>query len=106
MSTLLALIIAAAGWYYLFYSQAAHRLGTLEATTANIKRVRLRRLNGAAMILLAVLLYVGTRAIDPQQSPRAFVYAWLGVIALLLLIVTLVLVDLRLTHDLRRRARK
>lgn len=105
MYIILALIIAAAGSYYLFASRAAHRLGALETANANLTRVRLRRINGAAMILLAVMLYLGTHIVDPQQRPQIFVIAWLCVIGLLLLIVTLALIDLRLTNDLRRRSK-
>src|SRR5690349_12920267 len=104
MFIFLVLLIAAVGSYYLFASRAAHRLGPLETAHVNLNRVRLRRINGGAMILLAAMLYAGTRVIDAQQQPQRFVIVWLCIIALLLVIVTLGLIDLRLTNDLRRRS--
>ena len=104
-STLLSLLVGVAGWYYLFYSRAAHRLSTIEANSANARRIRLRRINGAAMICMAILLYISTRAIDPQQRPRQFMAVWIGVICLLLVIVVLALIDVRLTLNLRIRKR-
>jgi CDP-diglyceride synthetase len=103
---ILSLLIGAAGWYYLFYSRAAQRLVVIEAQRANDRRVRLRRANGAAMIVLAVLLYLGSRAIDPQQRPRAFVVTWLAAFVSLLVIVALGLADVRLTLGLRKSARR
>lgn len=98
---LIPLLIGIAGWYYLFYSRAAHRLATVEADAANARRILLRRVNGAVMLALAVLIYVGTSGIDADQRPRAFLAAWIGVICLLLTVVALALVDLRLTMKLR-----
>lgn len=102
---ILDLLIGVAGWYYLFYSRAAHRLGALEQGGVNQLRVMLRRLNGGAMLLLAVLLYIATRGIDPLQRPRQFVFAWLGVLILLLFVVGLALADIRLTYKLRLKKR-
>lgn len=105
-TTLLALLIGIAGWYYLFYSRAAHRLAGVEAAPANGRRVRLRRANGAAMIVLAVLLYVGTHTADPERHPRTFLGVWMGVILMLFVVVALGLADVRLTVALRAAQRK
>jgi hypothetical protein len=101
LGLLIPLLVGIAGWYYLFYSRAAHRLATVEADAANARRVRLRRLNGAVMLVLAALIYIGTRGIDAQQHPRAFLAVWSCVICLLLAVVALALVDVRLTMKLR-----
>jgi hypothetical protein len=106
LPAILALLIGIAGWYYLFYSRAAERLAQIEAQRANARRVRLRRVNGAAMICLAVLLYVGARGVDPDLRPRTFLAIWLAAFAVLLVIVVLGLADVRLTFTLRKGLRK
>jgi hypothetical protein len=100
---ILALLIAAAGWFYMFYSQAATRLAAFESKAANRKRVMLRRLGGGLMFLLAVMIFAGLETIDPKQSPNAFVGVWAGVVVVMFAILVLALVDVRLTGDLRRR---
>ncbi|HZL34077.1 MAG TPA: hypothetical protein VFC78_02130 [Tepidisphaeraceae bacterium] len=105
-STVLALLIGIAGWYYLFYSRAAHKLAGIEAQPANLRRVRLRRANGGAMVALAILLYIGTRAIDSDRHPRQFLVIWLAVFAILVVIVLLAMADVRLTLTLRASQRK
>lgn len=104
-SGFLALLSGIAGWHYLFYSRAAQRLSVLEAQPANARRVRLRQANGVAMILLAALLFIGTRGVNPQQSPRTFIAVWLGAMGLLLAIVCLGLMDVLLTVRMRNRRR-
>jgi hypothetical protein len=113
LAGILSLLIAAAGWYYMFYSRAAHQLSGIEGAAANRKRITLRRVNGATMCALAVVLYIGTAALarqDEQGHPRPDVKLFAGMmLTLLLLIVALLvlgLMDLRLTHDLRRRIRR
>jgi hypothetical protein len=102
-SILFSLLIGIFGWYYLFYSRAAHRLSTIEADALNIRRIRLRRINGGAMMVLAALYYIGTRAIDAHERPRTFITVWIGVACTLLIVVILALIDLRLTTRLRMR---
>ncbi len=101
LPSLLALLIGIAGWYYIFYSRAAHHLGPVEGDAANRHRILLRRTNGVALVLLAALLYIGADGIDAQRHPRLFVLAWFGVFVLLLAIVVLALIDIRLTISLR-----
>ena len=106
LAGIFALLTAAAGWYYLFYSRAATRLADLEDERINGRRVRLRRAGGVAMLLLGGLLYAGLRTLDnPNQSPGVFLGVWLAVLALLAVLVVLALVDVRLTHRLRSRQR-
>ena len=102
LSGILSLLIAVAGWYYMFYSRAAHRLSTIESAPANLQRIRLRRVNGFAMFLLAVGLFAGVWSIDPKRTPGLFGLVWVSVFILLLVIVILALMDVRFTAKLRR----
>jgi len=98
-----SLAVAAAGWYYMFYSRAADKLGAVEDQAINQKRSRLRRIGGFAMFLLAVFLFAGSHSVDEKTSPLAFLVIWITVFILLFVIVVLALVDVRLTARLRRR---
>ena len=97
LTAILAVLTGVAGWFYLFYSKAAAGLGGIEQRQSNRRRVRLRRLNGFVLIVLAVLLYAGTYAVDEHKHPGVFVAVWLGATALLGGVVLLVLADVRLT---------
>src|SRR5690242_10906856 len=79
-STALSLLIGIAGWYYLLYSRAAHRLSVIEAEQPNARRIILRRVNGGAMIVLAVLLYVATHGIEVDERPAAFAVVILAIL--------------------------
>ncbi|MGH7215084.1 MAG: hypothetical protein ACREIT_10010 [Tepidisphaeraceae bacterium] len=98
-----ALLVAAAGWFYMFYSRAAVNLAGLEDQKLNRWRIRLRRVSGGAMFLLAIALFMGEYTFDAEERPQAFMLAWLAALLLLLMIVILALIDLRLTWRLRRR---
>ena len=109
----LSLLIAAAGWYYMFYSRAAQKLSGIEETAANNRRIRLRRLNGLTMCALAVVMYIGVAALaqtDASGNARPNVQIFLGMMTLLLVLIVILLVlglmDLRLTHELRKRFRR
>ena len=96
-----SLLILAAGWYYLFYSPAARNLAGIENPRRNALRIRLRRINGLLMMLLAISFYGALRAIDRQQaSPMMAVWVF-AVPLLLMAILVLALVDLRLTQRMR-----
>jgi UDP-N-acetylmuramyl pentapeptide phosphotransferase/UDP-N-acetylglucosamine-1-phosphate transferase len=97
---LFSLLTAAAGWYYVFYSRAARRLEGLEERGINVRRIRLRRVGGGAMMLLGVLFFVGFQRWI-ETSAGVFLAVWLGVLCLLAAIVALGLIDLRLTWKLR-----
>ena len=102
-----ALMTGAAGWYYLFYSQAAQRLEGIEEQAMNERRVRLRRVGGVAMLLLGALFYAGSYPFsNPQHTPGAFVGVWMTVFVLLILIIILALVDVRLTRRMRNQRMK
>lgn len=102
-SSLVCLMIGAAGWYYLFYSRAAHRLSVIEPSAPNRRRVLLRRTNGVVMILLAGLLYFATQALAPKREPGLSTAVLLAIVILLGLCVTLAWIDMRMTMDLRNR---
>lgn len=105
LGTILSLLTGVAGWFYMFYSKAAARLGGLEAERLNRRRVALRRVGGGVMLGLAVLMYLGFNAVHPDLRPRAFILVWMSAIALLGALVVLALIDVRLTVHLRRQRR-
>jgi hypothetical protein len=97
---ILALLIAAAGWFYLFHSAAARRLEGIEGPGQNRLRVRLRQLGGGAMVVLAGAFYALSVMLSQRRAVASMILL-IGVLLLLLLIVVLALVDLKLTRDLR-----
>jgi len=106
LTAILALLTGVAGWFYLFFSPAARRLDGIEQHRANRLRIRLRRVNGVIMILLAALLYGGTNAVDERVHPKAFILIWMSVTLLVGVILLLVLADVRLTIGLRELLRR
>ena len=66
LPAILALLTGVAGWFYLFFSKAAHGLAGIEEDRLNRRRVRLRRVGGAVMLLLAVGFYLGFYAADSE----------------------------------------
>jgi hypothetical protein len=110
LAGIFSLLVAAAGWYYMFYSRAAQKLSGIEGTRANRRRVLLRRINGFTMCALAVVMYIGVAALarlDEQGRPHPDIKLFVGMMAALLILIIALLVlglmDIRLTHDLRRR---
>jgi len=93
--------VAAAGWYYMFYSRAASRLSGIEHAHINSVRVWLRRVNGLLMFMLAVCFFAGFFAVDIEHPTKIAAYVWLAVCGLVLALLALGLVDLRLTFKLR-----
>ena len=103
LATTLAFLTAVAGWFYMFYSKAGHSLATIEGERLNTRRIRLRRLNGMIMFLLAIFIFAGFNTVSPEEEPRAFIAIWMVVCALLASVLLLALIDLRLTMNIRRR---
>lgn len=97
-----AILTAAAGWYYMFYSRAAHRLESIENRQINVIRIRLRRLGGGVMLLLGILFFAGFQ----ELRPGPFVAVWSGVLFSLAAIVVLALIDVRLTWKLQKARRR
>lgn len=101
LPAIFALLVAIAGWFYLFYSRAAANLSSVESQTINRLRVRLRRTGGLMMIVLAVAFYAACVALDRQNMRSAAAY--LGIVLLLLVaILVFGLIDLNLTRKVRR----
>src|SRR5215213_4694385 len=96
LPAMFSLLVAAAGWFYMFYSRAAHNLAGVEADALNLRRIRLRRVGGFMMFLLAVTFFIGFQPYV-ESSRGAFLGVWILVMFLLLAIVVLGLIDLRLT---------
>ena len=101
-----SLLVAAAGWHYLFYSNAAKNLVCVEDEPTNLLRARLRRIGGFTLLLLAILFFAGFYSVDARRSPAAFLAIWIGVFALLFLVVLLALMDVRLTAKLKKKRPK
>jgi len=101
LPAIFSLLVAAAGWFYMFYSRAAHQLQGMEHDVRNLRRIRLRRVGGFMMFLLAVAFFV---LFQPYvwDSSIAALSTLLVVMFLLLAIVVLGLIDLRLTWQLRK----
>jgi hypothetical protein len=99
-----ALLVAAAGWFYMFYSRAAHRLAGIEEERLNRRRIFFRRTSGFAMVALGACFYAGYYATDPTQV--AFALCWSMVLILMMTILLLGIIDLRLTRRLREQQRR
>ncbi len=106
LPALFSLMIAIAGWYYLFNTRAAEQLAHVEDTALNSRRVRLRRIGGLLLLLLAMLFYIATAVVSWDQPTIWFLVSWLGVMILVGLVTLLALFDLRLTNQLRRRRKR
>ena len=100
---ILCSLIAVAGWHYLFYSRAAHRLGAIENPTVNQNRIRLRRINGFILLLIAFGMFAGFYTFDSQVRPTAFVVTWFTVMLLFAIMLLLVAIDVWMIMRLRRR---
>ena len=96
-----SLLVAAAGWFYMFYSRAAHNLHGVENEALNLRRIRLRRVGGFVMFCLAIAFFVGFHPYVWNAGAAALAI-WMLVMVLLLAVVVLGLVDLRLTWQLRK----
>ena len=105
IADIFALICGITGWFYLLYSRGAAVLAPLETSRLNARRTRLRRVGGAAMVLLAAMFFCGSN-INADLRPGTFVLVWISVMILLIVVVSLALVDIRLTARLRESLQK
>jgi len=101
-----SLLVAASGWFYLFYSRAATRLQGIEEQSFNRRRVKIRRVGGIAMVLLGVAFFAGSYTFDAATQSTPFIVAWLLVLLLLMVLTVSALLDLRITMQLRKRSQK
>jgi hypothetical protein len=97
-----ALFVATVGWYYMFYSTAAVKLGEVEPHPLNVLRIRLRRVGGFFMLLLAVCFFALFFTVDLSRPTYSAFFVFLATFLVLGTIVVLALIDLRLTWKLRR----
>lgn len=104
-AVLLCVLVGAAGWHYMFYSQAAQRLHAAEGSASNRWRVRLRRVGGAAMLLLGLALAAALWGLQAGWRELAML-GWLAVPLLLLALVVLAAVDVWLTRRLWKKKRE
>lgn len=105
LAAVFCLLVAAAGWHYMFYSRAAGRLASVEEENANWLRGVLRRIGGAAMLLLAVCFFALCAAVESSAGRAVVLVLGFTVLMLLTVILFLGLLDVRLTWKLRRRGR-
>src|SRR4051812_18224435 len=110
LGAILCLLVAAAGWYYMFYSRAAQNLSGIEHPQLNQRRVLLRRVNGSLMVALAVVIYIAIGELRRENlQPKdlgLFAAMMFTGLALMAGMLVLGLIDLRLTQNLRRRHRR
>ena len=106
LPSVLSLLVLAAGWYYLFYSPAAHRLSGIEQPQRNALRIRLRRANGVVMMLLAVAFYAASVTINEYTPKSTAILVLMSIPLLLVAMIVLALIDVRLTRQLRRDRKK
>jgi UDP-N-acetylmuramyl pentapeptide phosphotransferase/UDP-N-acetylglucosamine-1-phosphate transferase len=96
-----AFLVAAAGWFYVLHaSRARHLLGFEEERDNNL-RIRLRRICGGTMMVLALAFYLGYVLAERQAKPIWVLLCLLLVMLLLPVILFLAWVDLRLTRKMR-----
>ena len=106
LPAIFALLVAAVGWYYLFYSKASDRLSSIEEDRANRLRGLLRRINAILMLIMAVGIAVAMYKLDRDETYQLFVLTWMGILLLLVVVMILGLIDVRLTWKLRRTLRE
>jgi membrane protein YdbS with pleckstrin-like domain len=106
MLPIFILLIAAFGWYYLFYSRASQYLGAIEDQRNNRIRGVLRRINALVMLIMAVGIALGTYKFDQRGTELQFLVTWAVVMFLLLVFIVLAMIDVRLTWKLRQRLRE
>ena len=91
----------------MFYSRAAQKLAEVEDQQLNERRVRLRKICGAAMMLLAICFFMLFWTLDPpEESKLAFLLVLIAVLLLLAAVIILAMIDVRLTRQLRSRGDK
>jgi len=106
LPAVLALLVLAAGWYYLFFSTAAQQLSRIEQPRLNTLRVRLRRANGIVMMLLAVAFFASYYTVNEQTSVNTAMFVMVSVLILICAMIALAVIDVRLTQKLRRQRKK
>ncbi len=105
LPAIFALLVAAIGWYYLFYSRAASRLSSIEEEKSNRLRGLLRRINAILMLVMAVGIALAMYKFNRDETYEQFLLVWLAILLLLIVVIVLGLIDVRLTWKLRQTLR-
>lgn len=101
LPVIFSILVAAAGWFYILHAARACSLKGFETDRDNRLRIRLRRIGGILMIVLAICFYFAYHlAGDPGRQWIALFCVTL-VLVLLPIILFLAYVDLRLTLKMR-----
>lgn len=101
LPAIFALLCGAAGWFYFLHAGRASHLEGIEHPRDNALRIRLRRIGGVAMVVLAISFY-GSYHLAQHEGNALLVLLCMAVMALLLpVILFLAWVDLRLTRKMR-----
>lgn len=101
LPAIFSILVAAAGWFYILHAAQASSLKGFETDRDNRLRIRLRRICGVLMIVLAISFYL---AYNLASNPdRRWIALFCVILVLLLLpsILFLAYVDLRLTRKMR-----
>lgn len=106
LPAIFALLVAAIGWYYLFYSRAASRLSSIEEEKSNRLRGLLRRINAILMLVMAVGIALAMYKFNRDETSELFLITWMTILLLLLVVMVLGLIDVRLTWKLRQKLRE
>src|SRR5688500_9879556 len=106
LPAIFALLVAAVGWYYLWYSQAIQRLARIEEQRTTRRLGILRRINAIIMLLIALGIACGTYRFEREGAETACLITWALVMLLLFAFVLLALIDLPLTIKLRQQIRE
>ncbi|MEM7809322.1 MAG: DUF192 domain-containing protein [Planctomycetota bacterium] len=108
IAVVMSLPIVLAGAWYAFNAGSIRTLAEIDGERANAIRVRLRRVNGAVMLVLGFVFYfviARTRALGDESAGGAgwlLPLAVLSIVPLFLLMLLLVWLDWRMTRRLRR----
>jgi L-asparagine transporter-like permease len=101
LPAIFSLLVAAAGWFYILHASRALTLKGFETDRDNRLRIRLRRIGGGLMIVLAVAFYVGYVFAGHVDRRWVALVCIMLVMLLLPVILFLAYVDLRLTRKMR-----
>lgn len=100
-------MVALFGLHYLLGTAPAPLEG-VENPTRLSRRHRLRHVGGVLLMLMAAMLILGMRIIQPQTHPILFLITWAMIAGCLMAVCILAIADVRLTLrtlDDRKRAR-
>lgn len=101
LPAIFALLCGAAGWFYFLHASRAAYLEGMEQPRDNALRIRLRRIGGVLMFVLAIAFYASYALSQRHGNPLLVLLCMAVTILLLPVILFLAWVDLRLTRKMR-----